>query len=779
MILEFLITAALAATPNPSQPSLSFSNGFSAGVVMADTGALTTLLPRPYADRSAGDPTPDLAYDLYAGLSIDGGPGLWLGKEEPEYIGYVPATGLVLVIHRKDDVKVETYFFAPWDIHAPALAMVIRATNEGTDTRTVVLAGLANLHLGDDGAGPSPTGETLERVDATHYEESGAGAWSASYRVTPTPTTWAGTLTNPFDHFEATGDLTFGDPFIGQGDDRVLGLARGPLPLNPGEDAAMAIIVGLENTELSGVVASVIDTWLGGRSPDAVIADEIAAWGDRLAPDLLELQGSDLTAVWRQALALTLMAQVREPAVGAARPTGQILASLPPGIWNRTWPRDMSYAIVALSKTGFSDAAFQALRFVLEGTAGGYVDEVGVDYLVSITRYYGDGTEESDGDPAAEGPNIEFDGFGLFLWALGAWAEGQEDLTALDDYWPVIREKVADVIVGLVEADTGLMAPDSSIWEVHWNGNQKHFAYTNAAAVAGLCAASRLAERFGQPEAAQAYADVAQTLRAGVLAHLVDPVTGALTGNLEEMASGQALDAAAIEAINWGLVEPDSAVAVATISALEALRVAPGRGYARNDDGGWYDRQEWVFVNLRVAAALRRMGRTNDAKVLVDWVVAQARANHDMIAELYTEDTAAYEGAVPMAGYGAGALALAHLDVLPAMNPFGCIPWSEPSATADPAPDAVQDAPSPVDTEEDLGSEIGPGLPDSETLDSAPIATDVPASEGSKRSRRGCGLDGAPGPVFPWTIPGLLALLCLARRSRPTPTVARGCSPTL
>jgi hypothetical protein len=679
---------------------------------------------------------------------------------------------VVLVVHRKSDVKVETYFFAPWDIHAPALAMVIRATNEGTETRTVVLAGLANLHLGDEGAGPSPAGEILERVDATHYEESGPGAWSASYRVTPTPTTWAGTLTNPFAHFEATGDLTFLDPFVGEGDDRVLGLARGPLPLDPGEDAAMAVIVGLENTQLPGVVAAVVDGWLGGRSPAAIVADEIAAWEDRLAPDSLSLQGGDLTTVWRQALAHTLMAQVREPAAGAARPTGQILASLPPGIWNRTWPRDMSYAIAALAQTGFPEAAFGALRFVLEGTAGGYVDEVGADYLVSITRYFGDGTEESDGDPAAEGPNIEFDGFGLFLWALGAWAEGQEDLTPLDQYWPVIRSRVADVIVGLVEADTGLMAPDSSIWEVHWNGNQKHFAYTNAAAVAGLCAASRLAERYGEIEAAQAYADVAQTLRAGVLEHLVDPSTGALTGNLEEMASGQALDAAAVEAINWGLVDPDGAIASATIAAFEALRLAPGRGYARNDDGGWYDRQEWVFVNLRVATALRRMGRTNQAKLLVDWVVAQARVNHDMIAELYAEDTAAYEGAVPMAGYGAGALALAHLDGLPVMNSLGCIPWTEASAPDPPLEDAGPDAASQEDAGEGSGGEVGPELPAGQNLDGLSPIADVPTSQGGKGPRGGCGLSGSTGSPIPWTDLSLLALLVLVWRAGSTPRVA-------
>ena len=43
----------------------------------------------------------------------------------------------------------------------------------------------------------------------------------------------------------------------------------------------------------------------------------------------------------------------------------------------------------------------------------------------------------------------------------------------------------------------GLIAADSSIWEVHWDGQQKHFAYTTITAANGLCSASRLATGCG------------------------------------------------------------------------------------------------------------------------------------------------------------------------------------------------------------------------------------------------------------------------------------------
>ena len=305
------------------------------------------------------------------------------------------------------------------------------------------------------------------------------------------------------------------------------------------------------------------------------------------------------------------------------------------------------------------------------------------------------------------------------------------------------------------------MAADSSIWEVHWNGNQKHFTYTNAAAVAGLCAASRLAERLGDVEAQELYGEVAQTIRDGVLTHLVDPDTGVLMGNLEEMAAGEALDSAAVEAINWGLIAPDDPIATATLAAFNALRLGIERGYIRNDDGGWYDRQEWVFVNLRIATALRRMGRGAEADALVGWVVAQARENHDMIAELYTEVEADYAGAVPMAGYGAGALALATLESAPVMDVAGCISWETRIAPPDPDPDPESDA--GVEVTSDAGG--GEGDAAGGELDGVAIS-DVGAQSSGASARGGCSAGGLRNRgIEPseWLLLLLLAL-CLCPR---------------
>ena len=138
--------------------------------------------------------------------------------------------------------------------------------------------------------------------------------------------------------------------------------------------------------------------------------------------------------------AILKMGQLREPGRGR----GQILASLVPGAWRIAWVRDMAYAILGLVRAGHLAEAKLALEFMLnaemrrDGDRNFYdvnfiERDLGVtlsaDYAISVTRYFGDGTEESDSNAA--GPNIEFDNWGLFLWALGAYVEYRDNRVAM------------------------------------------------------------------------------------------------------------------------------------------------------------------------------------------------------------------------------------------------------------------------------------------------------------------------------------------------------------
>lgn len=694
MIVALLTSLALAATPNPSFHELPLSNGFGAAVVEDGAGKLTTFLTHPYAEQSAGVLTADVLFDSYGGVAIDGQGGIWLGETSAASVEYVTGTGLVEVLHVVGPVSVRTVFFAPWDLQRPAVVLAMEATNtDPIATHTVTLAALSNFHLGAGAPEASELGERLERVAPGVWLEGGTTTdHRVAYRAWPEVDHESGTPDNPYPAFKSVGVLAFpaavGEPV--EADDAVVGFARGPVTLAPGESLSLAVVAAYGTSDEEAMLVGAIDDWIAQRPPEQLLSDEVSAWDAWLAMDTLAAQlesaGAPLTedelAVWCQGLAVVRMSQVREPNSGQASPNGQILASLPPGMWNRAWPRDGAYATAMLARVGYLTEAWDALSFVLDADAGYWVDEVGAPYLVSVARYFGDGTEESDLNEF--GPNIEFDDFGLFLWALGEWVDAGGDLALVAPYWSDVRALVADVLVGLIEPATGLLRPDSSIWEVHWDGQQKHFTYSNAAGVAGLCAAARVAEAFGEATAAAAYAESAVALRDAMVEQLVDPNSGGIAGNLEELETGSALDAAAVEVINWGLVAPDSLVADATLTSFETLRIAPDRGFARNDDVGWYDQQEWVFIDLRVAAAYAMAGQPAKAAALIEWVVAQTRANHDLIAELYAVEDARYEGAIPMAGYGAGALALARLPARPIIGPNGCLGLAEPATEAEP-----------------------------------------------------------------------------------------------
>ena len=110
---------------------------------------------------------------------------------------------------------------------------------------------------------------------------------------------------------------------------------------------------------------------------------------------------------------------------------------------------------------------------------------------------------------------------------------------------------------------------------------------------------------------------------------------------------------------------------------MELLKVASG-GYRRvrstyTDPAifeYWYERQEFLFVDLALAELDRRLGRTAQADAMLARIVAKAAADHNIIPEMYVAVPCKLfpgkigdpTGALPMVGYGAGAYVLHLLE---------------------------------------------------------------------------------------------------------------------
>lgn len=755
------LAALLMLVPGaPSEARIPFGNGFGTAWVLTPSGRLDGFMTHVYAERTPGDAAIDLAGDSFAGVAIDGAPGVWLDDRAADSIAFEPGTGVLRVSHRIGPLAVESWWFAPWGLGRPGVALVARVTNEDPlSEHSVTIAALLRYAVGSGTPEASSKDEQVTLVGPSIFQEvSHSSRHRLVYRTLPTANQVALSPSDPYGDFVSLGVLTGGvsggdvaNPV--EGDALALAFARGPIALASGAQSWLTVVSAYGDVSEDQELAQALELWVADRAPRALLDDELAAWrawsgrdaiARRVADQGNVLVGDDELAVWTQALVSLRMSQVREPNDGLVRPAGQIVASLLPGPRQRSYPRDLAYAANALSQAGYADEAWDALSFVLNGHAGRLSAAVGADYAVSVSRYYGDATEDTRGEASPTTPSLGFDGFGLYLWALGEWADRQSSLARLEPHWLLIRERIAGALEAFTDPETGLVRADAGIWE--YAGDARQHASTTIAAAVGLCAASRIASRMADPGAATRFAEHAQALREALLARLVDPDTGALAGNLQELSAGTARDASVVEAVNWGLIPADSALAGATLDSVGLLALGPGRGLARTDDPEDADRES-VLADLRAAAALSASGRQFEADFLVERVVAQARARaHDQVPELLNP-WGGPAGGMPMAGMGGAALGLARLEGGQVFGPEGCLPWTPP------------DASTPPDEEPDAGGE----------LDAAVAEAVEPGPRGpilGPRARPASGCQSSGGSPALGLVASLLLLSAARRRRR-------------
>lgn len=632
--MTLLAMAALAADPFRSAWTRVSANGH--GVLVYEDDRLQHAYPHVYAQLDDYTYSDDILYDSYFGFTDLDGTGNWLS--DPSATWQEPGTGVIASRQVSGSLEFTQWAFMPMAYAGFGVAQVTRVRNTSTTTRTPSFQ-LASLHNWKPGGS-----ETLGTYDAEHVVEYG-GDIALWYHA---PGATENTCEAVYDTVVA-GRRLAGD-CAHYTSDGVVAFGWNAPSLGPGEEAWVGVFTGTDPTP---------DWTTLDYEPRDWLLAELRGWSEfQGQAEIPAGLSPDEEEVFRQQLVFLKMSQVREP----GSTFGQIPASYPvaapqeafPHTWNITWVRDSAYSIVALSHAGYGEEASNALRFLFqEGKAGNYGQYVGnQDYGVSVCRLYGDGSEWSDDD--GTGPNIELDNWGLFLWALGELVDAGDATGLLEELGPRALDEVADPLVNLVVPANGLIAVDSSIWERHWSGLQDQHTYTSVMAVAGLRAAANLAEALGD-ERATTYRQAAEGIASAVATHLVDE-NGVVAASRGQLTSGSNyLDVAAVEAYNFGVLDPLGSTFGPTLAAWDStLRVASGVGYARNDDGSDYDNAEWAFADLRVAAGLRRACATARAEELEDWITGQAMANDRQVPELFIPETGEFAGPVPMVGFGAG-----------------------------------------------------------------------------------------------------------------------------
>ncbi len=371
---------------------------------------------------------------------------------------------------------------------------------------------------------------------------------------------------------------------------------------------------------------------------------------------------TDERSLYEQSIAILKMSQVSQDEV-FPKSRGQILASLSPGNWNIGWLRDGCYAILALDKLGLYEEAKNALLFFLNADAGYYkhfkwkdsIDYgVKTDYRLSVCRYFGIGKEESDFNE--NGPNIELDGFGLFLTAFSDYINKSGDKDLLKKYYDEISDLIANPILTFID-ENNLIRIESGPWEIHLPGKQQ--AFTSIANSAGLRNYAELLKENGYT-GYEKYFATAEKLKHGIEENLI--YNNKLLKGFAEAKSPidkGFYDGGVIEAFTQNVFTDKKLFESNFAEYDKALRKNKKHGFSRLSDPDWYTISEWPFIDLRFSMALKNFGMKRHAKQLIDWITNYSKLNHNYIAELYNAGDENYGGAIPMVGYGAGAYILA------------------------------------------------------------------------------------------------------------------------
>ncbi len=367
--------------------------------------------------------------------------------------------------------------------------------------------------------------------------------------------------------------------------------------------------------------------------------------------------------VLRQSAAFIKMAQCREPGPS----NGQIVNSLSPTESKIATPREMAYAIIALSRMGYFTTAKTALDFLLRA-GGGQFEKfryrktqwgMGQPYLISLSYYAGLGYERARF--VGGNPILHYDGQGLFLWALMEYYKHSTDNDYIAHNWLMVKQLVIDPLVHSID-ETGLVREDSGWWDMAPPG--EHFTFTSLCAFQGLNSAAMLAHTLGHNELAAIYTKKAADLRANILTKLTIGKSLTMARSLETKKYPMFLDGSTVEALNWGVVDPFWKTARSISKGLDVFfRVgSEQRGFALGYSANNKRMDESPFITLRAVQALRKLGEKDRANNLLDWVIAQASLNSEMIPKYLSTASADYVGAYPMTGLGAAAYIMAVLE---------------------------------------------------------------------------------------------------------------------
>jgi glucoamylase len=268
--------------------------------------------------------------------------------------------------------------------------------------------------------------------------------------------------------------------------------------------------------------------------------------------------------------------------------------------WRYVWPRDASFTVAALARTGHTGDAHQVLLYLqrmqdLRSTDG-----------VMEARYLPDGTGAV---PDARG--LQLDGNGWVLWAVAEWWTATPPGAVRDDGLEALRPLVMrslDAVRAHVDPGTGLPGVFPDYWEVR---ERVPTLGTLAPLLAGVRAVEPVLAALGLPSEAP----LADLLERGVEDHFAPRYPRRLAGLQRDTAVAFLMPP-------FAPARPD--VTVAWREAMSEMGrpaggLAPGAGWKQ-------DGVSWTPTTAMFALTAAASGDVDGAAARLDWLAAHRTA---------------------------------------------------------------------------------------------------------------------------------------------------------
>lgn len=299
------------------------------------------------------------------------------------------------------------------------------------------------------------------------------------------------------------------------------------------------------------------------------------------------------------------------------------------------WPRDGALVSLALDDAGYGEISRSFFEFCSRAQmADGYL----------LHKYNPDGSPGSSWHPwfrdgEAQLP-IQEDETALVLYAMNRHFETSRDFEFLQRMYEGFIKKAAAFLCAFRETETGLPLASYDPWEEH----RGIFSYTVATTIAGLYAASNMAQMLGHDTHAHEYHRTADAMKQALLFHLFDESTGRFLKKIKRkdgktIERDATVDASLSMIWRLGILPADDPRIVSTMQQMEEhLTVrTPVGGIARYTDD-YYQSVErptahvpgnpWIITTLWLAewrlATAKTQKDLEHTKSTLEWATQHA-----------------------------------------------------------------------------------------------------------------------------------------------------------